>query len=44
MIRKVRRRYIAANNQHVIEYYNQFTQILMTLVWKKELVSRENAE
>lgn len=44
MIRKVRRRYIAANNQHVIEYYNQFTQILMTLVWKKELVSRQNAE
>lgn len=38
MIRKVRRRYIVANNQHAIEYYNQFSQILMTLVWKPELV------
>lgn len=44
MIRKVRRRYMAGNNQHVIEYYNQFTQILMTLVWKKELVSRQDAK
>src|SRR5216684_3808824 len=40
IIRKVRRRYIAANNQHAIEYYNQFTQILMTLVWKKSMASR----
>lgn len=32
-LRKVRRHYIAASNQHAIEYYNQFTQILMTLVW-----------
>jgi hypothetical protein len=39
IIRKVRRRYITANNQHAIEYYNQFTQILITLVWKKELVA-----
>ncbi|HXH40688.1 MAG TPA: hypothetical protein VNN08_18800 [Thermoanaerobaculia bacterium] len=38
IIRKVRRRYIASNNQHTIEYYNQFTQILMTLVWKPQLV------
>jgi hypothetical protein len=38
IIRKVRRRYMAANNQHAIEYYNQFSQILMTLVWNKELV------
>jgi len=34
LIRKVRRRYIAQNTQHAIEYYNQFSQILMTLVWK----------
>jgi hypothetical protein len=33
-IRKVRRRFIAKNTQHAIEYYNVFTQILMTLVWK----------
>jgi hypothetical protein len=38
MIRKVRRRYIAGNNQHAIEYYNQFSEILMTLLWKPELV------
>jgi hypothetical protein len=36
LLRKVRRYYIAKNNQHAIEYYNQFTQILMTLVWKPE--------
>jgi hypothetical protein len=35
VIRKVRRRFIVKNTQHAIEYYNQFTQILMTLVWKK---------
>lgn len=38
IIRRVRRRYIAGNNQHAIEYYNQFSQILMTMVWKEELV------
>lgn len=36
LLRKVRRYYIAKNNQHAIEYYNQFTDILMTLVWKPE--------
>ncbi len=44
IIRKVRRRYMAGNNQHAIEYYNQFTVILMTLVWKKELVSHQDAK
>jgi len=34
LIRKVRRHYIAKTTQHAIEYYNQFTQILMTLLWK----------
>ena len=34
IIRKVRRRYIARNTQHAIEYYNEFSQILMTLIWK----------
>lgn len=38
LIRKVRRRYMARGNQHTIEFYNQFTQILMTMVWKPELV------
>ncbi len=33
VIRKVRRHYIARNTPHAIEYYNQFSQILMTLVW-----------
>ncbi len=33
LLRRVRRFYIAGTNQHSIEYYNQFTQILMTLVW-----------
>jgi hypothetical protein len=41
IIRKVRRRYIAGNDQHAIEYYNQFSQILMTLVWKPQLVAPE---
>lgn len=38
VIRKVRRYYIARNTQHAIEDYNQFSQILMTLVWKRALV------
>jgi hypothetical protein len=38
VIRKVRRYYIARNTQHAIEYYNQFSQILMTLVWTPTLV------
>jgi hypothetical protein len=34
LVRKVRRRIIANGNQHSIEFYNSFTQILMTLIWK----------
>jgi hypothetical protein len=41
LIRKVRRRYIARANQHAIEYYNVFSQILMTMVWRPELVSKK---
>ena len=37
LVRKVRRRIIAGGNQHSIEYYNSFTSILMTLVWKPTL-------
>lgn len=39
-LRAVRRRYAALGNQHAIEYYNQFSQILVTLVWRPELVKR----
>lgn len=35
-LRKVRRYYIAKNTPHAIEYYNQFTQIIMTLVWNRK--------
>ena len=38
LLRKVRRFVISKGNQHMIEYYNSFTQILMTLIWKPELV------
>ena len=37
LIRKVRRLYITRNTQHAIEYYNQFSQVIMTLVWKPDL-------
>jgi hypothetical protein len=33
-LRAVRRHYAARGNQHAIDYYNQFSQILMTLVWR----------
>ena len=38
LVRKVRRLIISGGNQHSIEYYNSFSKILMTLVWKPELV------
>ena len=38
LVRKVRRMIIAKGNQHAIEYYNSFTEILMAFVWKPELV------
>jgi hypothetical protein len=38
LVRKVRRRIIANGNQHSIEYYKSFTKILMTFVWKPEIV------
>lgn len=37
LVRRVRRQIISAGNQHSIEYYNSFSKILMTLVWKPEL-------
>ena len=35
IIRKVRRYYAAKNTPHAIDYYNQFSQIIMTLVWNQ---------
>ena len=37
LVRNVRRRIIANGNQHSIEFYNSFTSILMTLIWKPAL-------
>lgn len=37
LVRRVRRRIIANGNQHAIEFYNSFTQILMTFIWKPAL-------
>jgi len=37
-LRQVRRLRIAHANQHAIEYYNDFSAILMALTWKPELV------
>ncbi|HEX8177802.1 MAG TPA: hypothetical protein VF543_22125 [Pyrinomonadaceae bacterium] len=38
LVRKVRRSVIANANPHAIEFYNSFTRILMTMIWKPELV------
>jgi hypothetical protein len=38
LVRKVRRTMIANANQHAFEFYKTFTDILMTLVWRPELV------
>lgn len=36
LLRRVRRYYIARSNQHAIDYYNVFSQILMTFVWRAD--------
>jgi hypothetical protein len=38
LLRKVRRLMIANANQHTVEFYNTFTDILLALTWKPELV------
>lgn len=38
LVRRVRRLMIANANQHAIEFYRDFTTILMALTWKPELV------
>lgn len=39
LVRKVRRKFIANSNQHALDYYTSFTQILMTMIWKPELLN-----
>lgn len=39
LVRKVRRLIIANANPHAIEFYNSFTSILMTMIWKPELLN-----
>jgi hypothetical protein len=36
LVRQVRRRFMLGGNQHSISYYQDFTNILWTLVWKQE--------
>lgn len=38
IVRKVRRKIIASGNPHAIDYYSDFTKILMTFIWKSELI------
>ncbi len=33
LLRRVRRRVIAAGNQHATDYYDSFTRILLTMIW-----------
>jgi len=39
LVRKVRRRFIANATPHAIEFYDSFTRILMTMIWKPEFVN-----
>lgn len=38
LIRKVRRAYVMSASPHSVEWYKAFTEILMALVWKPELI------
>lgn len=42
LIRKVRRLIIANANPHAIEFYHSFTSILMTMVWKPDLLKGDS--
>lgn len=42
-IRKVRRHYAAINNQHIVEFYDQFTQIILTMVLREMRAERAAA-
>jgi hypothetical protein len=39
LVRKVRRRMVANATPHAVEFYDSFTKILMTLIWKPEFVN-----
>jgi len=38
LIRKVRRAFVSQSTPHSVEWYKSFTEILMAMVWKPELV------
>jgi len=42
LVRKVRRLVIANANPHAIEFYKSFTGILMTMVWKPDLLKGDS--
>ena len=42
LVRKIRRHYIANASPHAIEFYQSFTSILMTMIWKAGLVQRDS--
>lgn len=44
LVRKVRRLVIANANPHAIEFYNSFTGILITMVWKPELLKGDSRQ
>jgi hypothetical protein len=36
LLRQVRRRFAAGSNQHALSYYQDFTNIILTLIWQQE--------
>ncbi|MDQ4121514.1 MAG: hypothetical protein M3209_08720 [Acidobacteriota bacterium] len=42
LVRKVRRLIIANANPHAIEFYHSFTSILMTMMWKPDLLKGDS--
>lgn len=43
LVRKVRRRMVANATPHAVEFYDSFTKILMTMIWKPEFVNGDIA-
>ena len=43
LVRKVRRRMVANATPHALEFYDSFTKILMTMIWKPEFVNGDIA-
>ncbi len=44
LVRKVRRLVMANANPHAIEFYKSFTDILMTMIWKPELLKGDSRQ